>query len=192
MIVAITVTAIVASGWLLLQKKSESTKEIQSQTSSKSGKVWVIKMVTKVSDDKVENVFAPDRIMIAPGDTVRWEVENGIHDTIAFHPGNEDHESDRHDDDHGQRPMRIPDGARPWQSEHLRTPGESFEYTFTTEGVYNYYCHPHQELGMVGLIVVGKPVPGPGLEPPQTELPEATQVKLTELIAWAKIQKGIR
>jgi plastocyanin len=154
-------------------------------------------MVTKVEDEKVEHVFEPDRLEIAPGDTVRWEVENGTHDTVAFHPhpdgaSSDEHEGDQDADEHQEMPLRIPEGAKPWRSDHLRTPGESFEYTFTVEGVYNYYCHPHEEQGMAGLIVVGKPMPGPGLMSPQTELPEAIQAKLQELIAWAKTQKGAR
>lgn len=186
MVAAVIATALVA-GYLLW-----STRPIGQATSERPGKVWVVKMVTKVYDDRVENVFEPDRLVIAPGDTVRWEVENGVHNTVAFHPGDE-HAA--HHDDSGtadERPLRIPPEAKPWESEHLRTPGEAYEYTFTVEGVYNYFCHPHLEDGMVGVIVVGSPTPGPGLEPPQKELPEKTKGKLDELIAWVKAQKGDR
>ena len=32
--------------------------------------------------------------------------------------------------------------------------------TFTVEGVYDYYCVPHEHAGMVGRIVVGTPAAG--------------------------------
>jgi hypothetical protein len=53
-----------------------------------------------------------------------------------------------------QRPRRIPLGAAPWNSDYL-LPGESFEVTVREEGVYDYYCVPHEHAGMVGRIVVG-------------------------------------
>jgi len=193
LVAAVAVTILTVGGWFMLTSQGNQTNE--KKEIFKSGKVWVVKMVTRVSGDKVENVFEPDRLMIAPGDTVRWEVENGLHDTIAFHPGDSDHASDGHseeNEEHGVRPMRIPEEAKPWQSDHLRTPGESFEYTFTVGGVYNYFCHPHQEQGMVGMIIVDRPMPGPGMAPLQEALPEATKAKLNELMEWAKAQKGAR
>ncbi len=182
--------AVLLVGWMTL--RANNPPPVSQPSPEQSNRVWVVKMVTKVSDGKVEQVFEPDRLVIAPGDTVRWELENGIHNTVAFHPGDE--HADHHDDagSPGERPLRIPAKAKPWESEHMRTPGEAFEYTFTIEGIYNYFCHPHEFDGMVGAIVVGSPKPGPGLEPPQRDLPEATQAKLKELIAWAKAQKGVR
>lgn len=182
MVAAVIATVLVA-GYMLW-----STRPIGQATSERPSKVWVVKMVTKVYDDRVENVFEPDRLVIAPGDTVRWEIENGMHNTVAFHPGDE--HNAHHDDaeSSGERPLRIPPEAKPWESEHMRTPGEAYEYTFTVEGVYSYFCHPHLEDGMVGVIVVGSSKPGPGLEPPQAGLPEAVKVKLNELIAWVKTQ----
>ena len=43
----------------------------------------------------------------------------------------------------------------------ITNPGDHFEVTLTVPGVYDYYCMPHEAAGMVGRIVVGKPV-GPG------------------------------
>ncbi len=182
--------AVLLVGWMALRASSVLPTSQPRPESRNSNKVWVVKMITKVYEDRVENVFEPDRLVIAPGDTVRWEIENGLHNTVAFHPGDE--HTAHHDDvdEAGERPLRIPPEAKPWESEHLRTPGEAFEYTFTVEGVYNYFCHPHEFEGMVGVIVVGSPTPGPGLEPPQKELSEKTKVKLDELIAWVKAQKG--
>lgn len=38
------------------------------------------------------------------------------------------------------------------------------EVTLAVEGVYDYYCKPHEAAGMVGLLVVGAPG-GPGTLP---------------------------
>ncbi|HOD35479.1 MAG TPA: plastocyanin/azurin family copper-binding protein [Syntrophales bacterium] len=64
-------------------------------------------------------------------------------------------------------------------------PGSHFEVTLTVEGVYDYFCIPHEMAGMVGRIIVGRPT-GPGSLPfdyyrgrPGTAdwqpVPEATQ-----------------
>jgi hypothetical protein len=50
----------------------------------------------------------------------------------------------------------MPKEAKPWNSDYL-LPGESFSVSFIEEGVYDYYCIPHEQAGMVGRIVVGAP-----------------------------------
>jgi hypothetical protein len=42
--------------------------------------------------------------------------------------------------------------------------GGRFEVTLAVEGVYDYFCLPHEAGGMVGRIVVGRPA-GPGARP---------------------------
>lgn len=96
--------------------------------------------------------FDPIGIHISPGQTVRWVVEENVHTTTAYHPQN-----DRHS-------LRIPEKAAPWDSGYLVNPGDHFEATLTVEGVYDYYCIPHEMAGMVGRIIVGKPA-GPGSMP---------------------------
>jgi plastocyanin len=96
--------------------------------------------------------FDPIGIAVPRGTTVRWIVEHDVHTTTAYHPANQDHS------------LRIPDGARPWDSGFLVENGAHFEVTLTVEGVYDYYCLPHEEAGMVGRIVVGRPG-GPGALP---------------------------
>ncbi|MFC7136418.1 plastocyanin/azurin family copper-binding protein [Halobaculum litoreum] len=42
-----------------------------------------------------------------------------------------------------------------WEGhEPLEDEGFSYEFTFETTGVYEYYCTPHQSLGMVGTVEV--------------------------------------
>lgn len=95
--------------------------------------------------------FDPIGVYIEPGQTVRWIVDENVHTTTAYHPKNNNHS------------LRIPRDATPWDSGYLY-PGNSFEVTFTVEGVYDYYCSPHEAAGMVGRIVVGQPT-GPGTKP---------------------------
>jgi plastocyanin len=101
--------------------------------------------------------FDPAGIHIAPGDTVRWVQISGFHSVTAYHPRNDQHE------------LRIPESAEPWDSDILQAqypkPGATFEHVFTVEGVYDYFCKPHEMAGMVGRIVVGDPGDGPGTKP---------------------------
>jgi plastocyanin len=90
--------------------------------------------------------FDPVGLYIEPGTTVRWIVRENVHTTTAYHPRNDKH------------PLRIPERAAPWDSGFLVQPGDHFEITLTKLGVYDYYCAPHEGAGMVGRIVVGKPV----------------------------------
>lgn len=104
------------------------------------------------SDARGEHAwFDPIGVLLQPGQTVRWVMDSpgNPHTTTAYHPRNADHS------------LRIPETARPWDSGFLVNPGDRFELTLTTEGVYDYLCLPHEEAGMVGRLVVGRPT-GPG------------------------------
>lgn len=96
--------------------------------------------------------FDPIGVHVEPGTIVRWIVRENVHTTTAYHPRNEHHS------------LRIPEHAVPWDSGYLVHPGDHFDVTLTESGVYDYYCMPHEAAGMVGRIVVGKPL-GPGAEP---------------------------
>lgn len=96
--------------------------------------------------------FDPVGILVPAGTTVRWIVDADVHTATAYHPINDD------------RPLRIPEAAEPWDSDYLVNPGDAFERTLTVEGVYDYFCAPHELAGMVGRIIVGRPT-GPGALP---------------------------
>jgi plastocyanin len=104
-----------------------------------------------------EAYFDPAGVHIAPGDTVRWMQVSGFHSITAYHPRNDNHE------------LRIPEAAKPWDSDVLLTqypsPGSTFEHVFSVGGVYDYFCKPHEMAGMVGRVVVGDPGSGPGTKP---------------------------
>jgi len=107
------------------------------------------------SDARGEHVgFDPIGLLIRPGQAVRWIMDSpgNPHTTTAYHPRNARHS------------LRIPEGAQPWDSGFLVNVGDRFEVTLTVEGVYDYFCLPHEAAGMVGRIVVGRPA-GPGTRP---------------------------
>jgi plastocyanin len=96
--------------------------------------------------------FDPIGLHVEPGTIVRWVVQENVHTTTAYHPRNDNH------------PLRIPERAVSWDSGFLVNPGDHFDVTLTVPGVYDYYCMPHEAVGMVGRIIVGKSL-GPGAEP---------------------------
>lgn len=91
--------------------------------------------------------FRPRGLLIAPGQAVRWVNHDlgNVHTTTAYHPDN-------------GKPLRIPPGASAWNSGYLM-PDESFLMVFDIPGIYDYFCIPHEQAGMVGRIVVGKAIP---------------------------------
>lgn len=105
--------------------------------------------------------FEPHVVWVETGGAVTWTNESGSHTTTAYHP-----EFDQ--------PLRIPDTADPWDSSMISEDGATFEWEFAVDGVYDYYCIPHDYRAMVGTVIVGDPDPHeqPGLTEPQAELPE--------------------
>lgn len=120
-----------------------------------TGKLVEVRLV--MSKDGTQAYFDPVGIHIKPGDTVRWIQVRDYHSVTAYHPANGNHE------------LRIPEDAQPWDSDILLgkypAKGSTFKHRFTVEGVYDYFCKPHEAAGMVGRIVVGKSGDGPGTSP---------------------------
>ncbi|AUV84567.1 hypothetical protein C2R22_23370 (plasmid) [Salinigranum rubrum] len=114
--------------------------------------------------------FEPHVVRVNVGGTVTWNNESGSHSTTAYHPDND-------------QPQLVPDGAATWDSGIVSEQGATFEHTFETEGVYHYYCTPHESLGMIGSVIVGEPDPHEqvALEEPPADKPERVREKLDEL-----------
>lgn len=111
--------------------------------------VWADDTVEIVMQGKADGShvwYDPVGIHIKPGQTIRWTNRDpgNSHTVTTYHPEIFD------------RPRRIPAKAKPWDSDYL-LPNESYSVTLTVEGVYDYYCVPHEQAGMVGRIVVGTP-----------------------------------
>ena len=116
-------------------------------------------------------VFSPAVVWLEPGGTVTWEVESGAHSATAYHPDNDE-------------PQRVPGGAAAFDS-GVRD-GGTFEHAFATEGVHDYFCKPHESLGMVGLVVVGGSQGGPGTTAPQ-EVSGTAATNLSTLLSLAGV-----
>lgn len=111
------------------QAQSDKTVDVAMQGTPDGSRVW----------------FDPIGLLVSPGQTIRWTNRDrgNSHTVTAYHPAIDG------------RPLRIPEGAEPWDSGYL-LPDETFSVTLTVEGVYDYYCIPHEHAGMVGRIIVGK------------------------------------
>jgi plastocyanin len=100
--------------------------------------------------------YDPVGLYIQKGQKVRWNCGNPGPTVTAFHPDNYNHE------------LRIPKGAKPFDSGTLGNDSNKynfFEWTFDTEGTYDYFSRNHEPVGLVGRIVVGSPG-GPAEEHP--------------------------
>jgi len=75
--------------------------------------------------------FDPKTITVEPGTTVRWTNHGQERHTVTARNGRFD-----------SGPM---------------APGSSYSVTFVTPGTYEYFCKPHEKMGMVGTVVVGRP-----------------------------------
>ncbi|MFC6756778.1 MULTISPECIES: halocyanin domain-containing protein [Haloarcula] len=81
--------------------------------------------------------FDPPAVHVDNGATVVWEWtgEGGGHNVVS----------------EGEDPL---DSGEP-----VETEGETYEYTFEEDGIYNYVCEPHESLGMKASVVVGTDYP---------------------------------
>ena len=125
-----------------------------------------IEMVTEGD----EHHFEPRAVWVEEGGTVTWTLASGSHSATAYHSDND-------------RPDRVPEGTEAWDSGILSEQGATFEHTFDKEGIYDFFCIPHEGIPMVGTVVVGNPDPEnqPGLAPPQDDLPQEAQTAIEEL-----------
>ena len=118
--------------------------------------------------------FSPHVVWIESGGSVTFETESGQHTTTAYHADND-------------RPTRMPEAGESWDS-GLLAEDEQFARSFETEGVYDYYCEPHEGEGMIGSIIVGRPDADsdPGLAAPQDEFDDRIAEKLSSLNETAR------
>ena len=120
-----------------------------------------------------EFVFSPAIVWLEQGGTVTFENASGSHSATAYHPNND-------------KPNRVPTGSASFDS-GVMSDGDTFEHTFEESGVYDYFCSPHEGLGMVGLVVVSEAEPGPGTAPVEDVESGAAADGLTTLLGLAGI-----
>ncbi|QZY00474.1 cupredoxin domain-containing protein [Halobaculum rubrum] len=111
--------------------------------------------------------FDPHVVWIEEGATVTFHNESGSHSATAYAPAND-------------KPRRIPEGGTAFDTGLLTESGAEREVTLDTPGVYDYYCTPHEGVGMIATVVVGKPDPhdAAGLSEPQSSLPSGAREKI--------------
>lgn len=90
-----------------------------------------------------QNRFDPSSVTIKVGQTVLWNNTSALTHTVTADPARAADPAD----------VKLPPGAQPFDSGRLR-PGTQFSHTFTTPGVYKYFCIPHERKGMVAFVTV--------------------------------------
>ncbi|HBJ87328.1 MAG TPA: hypothetical protein DDZ88_26425 [Verrucomicrobiales bacterium] len=100
-------------------------------------KEYTIKEVTNEDGGAKPYYFTPDKLVIKPGDTVTFE--------------------NAQEDMHNVMFVNVPKAVDEMiMSPMMEKKGEKFSYKFTVPGTYQFHCHPHEEMGMKGTIIVGK------------------------------------
>jgi len=117
---------------------SEETNNEQSPEQSQDQQPSGGEVVDVIVQD---NSFEPLVVEAQAGDTIRWTHQGNVSHTVTGYQSN------------NNRQRRAPAGANTIESGNLAS-GDSYEITLNTPGVYDYYCKPHEQSGMVGSIVV--------------------------------------
>lgn len=91
-----------------------------------------VKMLNKGAEGLM--VFEPAMVKIEPGDTVKFVASDKSHNAESIK-------------------NMLPEGAAPFAGKM----NEDVAVTFDKPGVYGVKCMPHYAMGMVALVVVGKP-----------------------------------
>jgi plastocyanin len=101
----------------------------------------------KTVDVTMENdampMFNPASVQIGVGDSVRWTNKGVLVHTATFDPKQATKAPD----------VALPAGAAPFGSEDLNQ-DDTYSHTFTAKGTYKYVCKYHEDMGMVGTVVV--------------------------------------
>ncbi|NBX76606.1 MAG: hypothetical protein EBQ92_08630 [Proteobacteria bacterium] len=101
-------------------------------------KEYTIKEVSNYDKPNKPYYFEPSTLTIQPGDTVKFvNAQDEMHDMMVI-----------------SQPKGVDEMI---MSPMHEKQGDTFSYTFTVPGTYQYHCHPHEKLGMKGTIIVGKP-----------------------------------
>ena len=132
----------------------------------------VTRTVAEVAELVTETMgfhFDPAGLHVEPGDVVLFSAETPDHAVAAYH------------ERHG-RQNRVPDSVGPITAPQIPV-GGSWRYRFETEGVYDFYCPPHQVFGMVMRVVVSDGDSVPSLSVEDTGRPPAEETFLPEILA---------
>ena len=76
--------------------------------------------------------FSPAHIQVVLGTTVTWTNQDNVPHNVTLSPV-------------------VMSSSNDWES-RLLYPGQSFSYTFTSQGTFQYHCQEHP--GMIGAVIV--------------------------------------
>lgn len=100
-------------------------------------KEYTIKEVSNYDKPNKPYYFEPSTLTIQPGDTVKFvNAQDEMHDMMVI-----------------SQPKGVDEMIMSPMHEKA---GDTYSYTFTVPGTYQFHCHPHEKLGMKGTIIVGK------------------------------------
>ncbi len=88
--------------------------------------------------------FSPAKVCLKKGGKVTWRNTGSVSHTTTDEASLAANAKD----------AELPTGATGWN--HTLSPGKSWSHKFTVVGTYKYFCIPHEQLGMLGKIVVVK------------------------------------
>lgn len=120
-------------------------------------------LIVEVKGTGSDARFEPAVIKIDMGNIIQFIVREGIHTVTAYHPDN-------------RRSLRMPKQATSFDSGLLR-PGDSWNLEIKKEGVYDFFCLPHERMGHVGRIIAGNITSMPDY--PTKRIPRIVIKKLT-------------
>ena len=90
-----------------------------------------------------QSSFNPQTITIHTGESVKWINTSGAVHTVTDDP----HLAAKGKD------STLPAGAKSFNSGFLKS-GDNYIHVFNVPGIYHYFCLLHEEMGMVGTVVV--------------------------------------
>lgn len=96
-----------------------------------------------VTVDAAASKFTPAALTIKAGDTVEWENTAYVAHSATFDPAKSKVAGN----------VALPAGVAPFDSGMMKG-GAKFSHTFTVKGTYKYICRFHENMGMVGQIIV--------------------------------------
>lgn len=126
-IVLLCVLALAGTGFVAAAAHGAFEAAGTTQTTSQNDVAVGVTRVYVVND-----TFTPAHIQVALGTTVTWTNRGTSSHNVTLSPV-------------------VVSASGNWES-GLLYPGQSFSYTFTTRGTFQYYCQEHQ--GMVGTVTV--------------------------------------
>jgi plastocyanin len=127
-IVLVCVLALAGTGFVVAATHGAFAANGTAQTSASPNKP--VLGITQVS--LVNDAFTPARIQVALGTTVTWTNRDIVPHNVTLSPV-------------------VISSSDNWES-GLLSPGQSFSYTFTSRGTFQYYCQEHH--GMIGAVIV--------------------------------------